>query len=70
MNSVGSKVHDISKPLLEEEEKSWTSKILRLLAKALGAAAMIALFFWQASVAVDKYQSKLTSLQVNLSSRF
>ena len=34
--------------------------------KILGAVAMISLFFWQASVAVDKYRSALTSLQERL----
>ena len=34
--------------------------------KTLGALAMLCLFLWQASVAVDKYQSGLTSLQERL----
>ena len=38
----------------------------QLFLKSIGAAAMIGLFFWQASVAVDKFQTKLTSLQERL----
>ena len=33
----------------------------------IGALAMMSLFLWQASVVVEKYESKLTSLQESLS---
>ena len=42
------------------------SKHCRLFFKTLGAAAMLSLFLWQASAAVDKYRSGLTSLQERL----
>ncbi|XP_023331127.1 uncharacterized protein LOC111703419 [Eurytemora carolleeae] len=43
------------------------AKVLRILVRLLGLAGMIGLFLWQASVSVEKYQSKLTSLQERLS---
>ena len=41
-----------------------TVKICRLLLRIIAVVAMAALFLWQASVALQKYQSKVTSMQV------
>ena len=42
------------------------AKVLRLFLRSVGVISMIALFLWQADLAVDKYEEKKTSLQEGL----
>ena len=41
-------------------------KVLRVTVRVIGALAMMSCFLWQASIVVEKYESKLTSLQESL----
>ena len=42
------------------------AKALRLFLRSLGVISMIALFLWQADLAIDKYEERKTSLQEGL----